>query len=89
LKSSIGASRRNDPTVDVRTAEWKLIAARLYDLRNDPQETTGSAVSFPAVAPDLTGRMKALIRNRAVPDVTAAAPEMETIERLRSLGHVK
>jgi len=86
MESPPGDTARHD---GFRTAEWKLIGDRLYDLRNDPRETTDVATSFPAIAHDLTEKMNALIRDRAAPGVTATVPEPETIQRLRSLGYVK
>jgi arylsulfatase A-like enzyme len=72
----------------LRTADWKLIEGRLYDLRNDPKEQTDVAAAHGSVAADLTAHMQALLRERPRPNTAAIAPDPETEQKLRALGYL-
>lgn len=81
----------------IRQADWKLIlnvhtdAVELYDLRQDPRETTNCANIAPLIASELEAQLRNhLERIGAGP---AAQPETGvdhlTLERLRALGYVE
>jgi arylsulfatase A-like enzyme len=72
----------------LRTADWKLIEGRLYDLRADPLEQRNVAASHPDVVNDLTAQMHALLRQYPRPNTQAIAPDEETAKKLKALGYL-
>jgi arylsulfatase A-like enzyme len=73
----------------LRTARWKLVGRRLYDLRRDSGERTDVAVGRPEVARRLAGRRQALVDSRPLPTRRHAQVDGELRERLRALGYVQ
>lgn len=74
------------PLLGVRTEEWKYIEAphpELYDLRNDPRETT----NLFAKRPDIVKKLRPLVPVSTKNSVSAPV-DPETAERLASLGYV-
>ncbi len=75
--------------ISLRTPEWKLFDARLYDLLRDPGEREDVAKSHADVARRLSERRKAIAADRPRPARRPATPDDELRERLRSLGYVE
>ena len=83
----------------IRTKDWKLIintrrsVAKLYDLRNDPQERENVFARYPETARELESRL--LEWRDELPRLNALTSEPdveitdEQIERLRGLGYVE
>ena len=73
----------------MRTNRWKYIRApkpELYDLAQDPAETTNVIASHPAEAQELEAQLKAI---SAGGERVAPAPmDPRTLQQLRSLGYV-
>jgi arylsulfatase A-like enzyme/Flp pilus assembly protein TadD len=77
------------PLAALRADGFKLIAAprpELFDLRSDPTETSDIFDS----RPELTRRLLAAMQTieGAAPAAVRAAPDPETLEKLRALGYV-
>jgi len=73
----------------MRTNRWKYIRApkpELYDLAQDPGETTNVIASHPEQAQGLEARLKAL--SATTEKVTPTAMDPRTLQQLRSLGYV-
>lgn len=73
----------------IRTTRWKYIRApkpELYDLMQDPAETTNVIAGRPAEAQELEAKLKAVTGN--VEKVETAVVDRRTIEQLRSLGYL-
>jgi choline-sulfatase len=76
------------PLRALREGGWKLIDAprrELFDLARDPGERTNRADAEPARVASMAA---ALARSTAVAARPAAAPDAESMERLRALGYV-
>jgi arylsulfatase A-like enzyme len=80
----------------LRTARWKLLyipgaeggTYRLYDLTNDPSETTDASAEHPDVAGDLRRKLAAIMaQETAVPSAESTLTEQQK-ERLRALGYL-
>jgi len=75
-----------------RVGEWKYIDAprqELYDLRKDPAERNDVTLSQQTVAGRLGSDLRATADGLGGAEpARAAAPDRETIERLRSLGYI-
>jgi tetratricopeptide (TPR) repeat protein len=73
----------------MRTNRWKYIRApkpELYDLAQDPAETTNVIASHPAEVQDMEARLKAV---SAGTETVASAPmDPATMKQLRSLGYL-
>jgi arylsulfatase A-like enzyme/Tfp pilus assembly protein PilF len=73
----------------IRTNRWKYIRApkpELYDLVQDPAETTNVIAGHPAEVQELEAKLKAVTAN--VEKVETAVVDRRTIEQLRSLGYL-
>jgi arylsulfatase A-like enzyme len=71
----------------VRTRHWKWYQGRLYDLLDDPGETSDVAARHPAVTESLQGTLAALLKSR---EPAGRRPvEVDRRERLKSLGYVE
>ena len=73
----------------MRTNRWKYIRApkpELYDLAQDPTETTNVIASHPAEARDLEARLKAV--SATTEKVAPAAMDPRTLQQLKSLGYL-
>jgi arylsulfatase A-like enzyme len=86
-------SERDSPRIDVRrsslrTGEWKMFGARLFDLVRDPGERTDVATEHPEVARELTARLSELLDSRPAGPPSRAEPDEKTLERLKALGYV-
>ena len=83
----------------IRTKDWKLIintrrsVAKLYDLRNDPQERENVFARYPETARELESRLiewrDKLPRLNALTSEPDVEITDEQIERLRGLGYVE
>lgn len=80
----------------IRQADWKLIlnvhtgAVELYDLRQDPRETTNCANTAPLMASKLEAQLRNhLQRIKASPSSQADEVDHLTLDRLRALGYVE
>lgn len=81
------------PLHSLRSTRYKLIKAprpELYDLSEDPEETTNVFERRPAVARDLMQDLERLIdeTGRGAPTPETADLDKETLERLAALGYV-
>jgi arylsulfatase A-like enzyme len=92
------ASLRGPRARAVRTARYKMIedpegrGTQLYDLAQDPGETRNLAESDPALAEQLSNRLKA--HTSTVAEMGAQRPPTtevgeDVLERLRALGYVR
>jgi len=76
----------------IRTKRWKYIRApkpELYDLENDPGESTNVIGNFPKEAAELEARLKVVIGGDTGPEkVESQMTSQATMEQLRSLGYV-
>lgn len=78
----------------MRTNRWKYIRApkpELYDLVQDPAETTNVIGSYPEEASRLEARLKTVIErsgSQGVEHVDTTAVDKHTMEQLKSLGYV-
>src|SRR5271169_4089268 len=73
----------------MRTARWKYIRAprpELYDLAQDPAETTNVIASHAAEAQELEAQLKAV--SGGAEKVAAAPMDSHTMQQLRSLGYL-
>ena len=73
----------------IRTNRWKYIRApkpELYDLVQDPAETTNVIAGRPAEAQELEAKLKAVTGN--VEKVETAVVDRRTVEQLKSLGYL-
>lgn len=73
----------------MRTNRWKYIRAprpELYDLAQDPGETTNVLSTHPAEARDLEARLNAV--TGGAEKVTPAAMDPRTLQQLKSLGYL-
>ncbi|MGE5644247.1 MAG: sulfatase-like hydrolase/transferase [Acidobacteriota bacterium] len=74
----------------VRTNRWKYIRApkpELYDLAQDPGETTNVIASHPAEFRDLESKLKT-VAGRDTEKVEAAPLDQRTMSELKSLGYL-
>jgi len=77
----------------LRSSRYKFISAprlELYDLTNDPEETTNIADREPRIARDMSRELDHLIdeTSHGAPAPETANLDSETVARLRSLGYV-
>jgi choline-sulfatase len=78
----------------IRTNRWKYIRApkpELYDLVQDPAETTNVIASHPKEAHELEAQLKAIMSsggNKGPEKVETTVVDRRTMERLRSLGYL-
>ena len=73
----------------IRTNRWKYIRApkpELYDLAQDPAETSNVIASHPAEVQELESKLKAV--SAATEKVAPAAMDPRTIQQLKSLGYL-
>jgi choline-sulfatase len=73
----------------MRTNRWKYIRApknELYDLIQDPAETTNVIASHPAEVQELEAKLKAV--SATAEKVAPAAMDTHTLEQLKSLGYL-
>ena len=74
----------------VRTNQWKYIRAprpELYDLINDPAETTNVIANHPDEAKQLEAKLKEVVGSETE-KVEPAAVDQRTLKQLRSLGYL-
>ncbi|HET9887035.1 MAG TPA: sulfatase-like hydrolase/transferase [bacterium] len=77
------------PLFGLRTDRWKYIRAprpELYDLSQDPGETSNVIQDQPEVARELSTSLQSLLDAAPPPEVPQA--DEQTMEQLRSLGYV-
>jgi arylsulfatase A-like enzyme len=73
----------------VRTRQWKWYQGRLYDLLDDPGETTDVAARHPAVVESLQGTLAALLKSREPAVRRPVEIDRDLRERLKALGYVE
>jgi arylsulfatase A-like enzyme/Flp pilus assembly protein TadD len=75
----------------IRTNRWKYVRApkaELYDLVQDPAETTNTAEIHPSEVKQLEEQLSAIAGNGESEKVEPAAVDPRTLQQLRSLGYL-
>jgi choline-sulfatase len=75
----------------IRTERWKYVRAprpELYDLIQDPGETSNVIARYPVEAKELEGKLKSAITTEANRKVSTSMVDRRTSDRLRSLGYL-
>jgi choline-sulfatase len=75
----------------IRTNRWKYIRAprpELYDLIQDPSESTNIAGDRPAEVKDLETQLSAMEGSGASEKIQPTAEDQRTVQQLRSLGYL-
>ena len=76
----------------IRTPKWKYVRApkpELYDLTNDPGETTNVLDRHPAEVQELEAKLKAIAGIGGAPEkVETALVDRRTMDQLKSLGYL-
>jgi arylsulfatase A-like enzyme len=73
----------------VRTRQWKWYQGRLYDLLDDPGETSDVAARHPKVAEDLQGTLVKQLKSREPAGHRPVEVDRDLQERLKALGYVE
>ena len=78
----------------VRNDRWKLYeiedeGSRLFDLDNDPLETTDVSAEHPEVLERMKGWLERYLGSAEKARRELTDPDRETLEELRQLGYIK
>ncbi len=76
------------PITAVRTARWKLVGQRLFDLRQDPRETADVASEHPEVVRRLDRYRQHAETSAAPLEAPTVQPTSTTKEQLEALGYI-
>lgn len=97
LRIAISETQPKTGLYAIRQADWKLIlnvhtgAVELYDLRQDPRETTNCANAAPLIASNLEAQLRSHVQRIEASQSSQAEIEVDhlTMDRLRALGYVE
>jgi arylsulfatase A-like enzyme len=72
----------------LRRQRFKLVEGRLYDLREDPLETSDLAARHPALVREMEAQLHGMVRERPALGRESVEVDPETLRELRALGYL-